>query len=206
MKRQSITYVMALVVTAALAQTKSSPKPSPNAAASLPVTLKLIQDKVNEQGEIRYTMMSESTVDGHTVEDRYTVETSHALADPTSCAMQVDAKMTMNGKTQRQGRATVEFRGTTGLAIKSQTNAIDEQSVRAGVTGWKGKITPESYMIQTFHSGSLAGILFFRERATAEDVGKASAVSLSSVEERRSPSKEFAGRRNCPASMARVNW
>jgi hypothetical protein len=172
MKRQSIACCMALLVTAALAQSKASPKPSPN-TASLSVTLKLIQDKVNAQGEINYTMISESTVDGHTVEDRYTVETSHALADPTSCAMQVDAKMTMNGKTQRQGRAAIQFRDTTALAIKSQTIAIEEQSARAGVTAWKGKITPESFMIETFHSGSLSGILFFRERATAEDVGKA---------------------------------
>ena len=169
MKRKSITYCMVLVVTA-LAQTKSSPPPN---AASLSVTLKLIQDKVNAQGEIAYTMISESTANGHTVEDRYTVETSHTLADPTSCAMQVDAKMAMNGKTQRQGRAAIQFRDISGLAIKSQTFAIEEQSARAGVTAWKGKITPESFMIQTFHSGSLSGIVFFRERATAEDVGKA---------------------------------
>ncbi len=171
MERWSVVLV-GLIVTAALAQTPPSPKPSLS-AGSLPAALKSIQDKVNAQGEISYTMISKSTVDARTVEDHYTVETSHALSHPSSCSMEVDAKMTMNGNTQRQGRVAIEFRPITGIAVKSQTEAINEQSARAGVNAWTGNITPESYMVQSFHSGALSAILFFREQATAEEVAKA---------------------------------
>ncbi len=61
----------------------------------------------------------------------------------------------------------------TGIAVKSQTEAINEKSARAGVDAWTGKVAPESYMVQTFHSGALSAILFFRELATAEEVAKA---------------------------------
>jgi hypothetical protein len=164
--------LLGLSMTAALPQTPPSSKPSLG-VTSVPAALKSIQDQVNAQGEIKYTMISKSTGDGRTVEDHYTVETSHALIHPSSCSMEVDAKMTMNASTQRLGRVAILFRPITGIAVKSQTEAINEQSARAGVNAWTGKITPESYMVQTFHSGTLSGILFFREQGTAEEVAKA---------------------------------
>jgi hypothetical protein len=62
----------------------------------------------------------------------------------------------MNGKTQRQGHTAIPFREVTRIAVKSQTEAIDERSARAGVTEWKGKITPENYVVETFHSDTLS--------------------------------------------------
>lgn len=165
-------YCMVSLATIALSQTATSPRSS-SEELSLPASLRFIQDNINAQGEIRYTMISKSTVDGHTVEDHYMVETLHAIADPRSCTMQLDASMTLNGRVQRKGRVAIQFRDITTLSVKSQTNAIEEQTARAGVTEWTGKIMPESYLIQTFHNGSLSGILFFRERFTADNVAKA---------------------------------
>jgi len=134
--------------------------------------LQSVRDMVNAQGEISYTMISKSAVDGSVVEDHYTVETSHAVAHTDSCSLEVEAKMTMNGVMQRQGRVAIPFRPVTGVAVKSQTDAINEHSAKAGVTAWTGKIAPESYMVQTLQSGTLSGILFFRERAAAEEAAK----------------------------------
>jgi hypothetical protein len=173
MKKLYLMTYLAVLVTAT-AQTSAPPSPTPPSnTASLAATMKLIQDKVNAQGEIRYTMVSENTVRGGTVEDQYAVETSHAVADPDSCAVQVDARMSLNGTPQTKGRAGLRFRDITKLAVKTQTELIDEKTARAGVTGWKGKIVPENYVVQTFHEGKLSGMFFFRDRATAEDVATA---------------------------------
>jgi hypothetical protein len=168
--------VICLIVTSAFAVAQSSdkqrpPKPS-DSNASLSPTLKLIQDKVNEQGEIRYTMTSKNTLSGETVQDKYAVETSNATADSRSCTLQVDARMVLNGKTQTQGRPVVQLREITSVTVKTQSQAIEERTAQAGVTQWKGNISPESYIIQAFQSGNLSGVFFFREQETANLVAK----------------------------------
>jgi hypothetical protein len=52
-------------------QTPLPPKHSTN-ASSVSVALQSLRDKVNAQGEIGYTMISKSAVDGSVVEDHYT--------------------------------------------------------------------------------------------------------------------------------------
>lgn len=173
---------MGLVTTFATAQNSNHAKStSPSdSKPSLNSTLKQIQDSVNDQGEIRYTMTSRNAVSGETVEDQYVVETSNAAADANSCALEVDARMVLNGKPQVQGRAALEFRNIDSLIVKSQSQAIGEKTKQSGITQWTGKISPESYMIQAIQSGNLAGILFFRGKETANVVAKniARAVEL----------------------------
>jgi hypothetical protein len=165
---------LALTMAGGLAQPSGAPSQrAPGDSASLKTTMKLIEDKINEQGEIRYTMISQNTSNGGTVTDQYAVETSHAVADASTCTLQVDAHMVMNGKTQAQGRAGFRFRDLTRLAVKTQSQLIDERTAKAGVTGWKGKIAPESYVLQAFQSGSLSGLLFFRDQDAATVAGQA---------------------------------
>jgi len=141
--------------------------------ASLGSTLKFIEDKVNEQGEIGYTMVSENTIQGGTVEDQYTIETSHAVADPGDCTLEVDARLTMNGKTQSQGHGEIRFRDISTITVTTQSQAITEQTSKAGVIGWRGKVVPENYVVKTFHSGDLSGVLAFRDQGAAVLVAKA---------------------------------
>lgn len=146
---------------------------APPGNGSLTGTLKLIQAKVNEQGEIAYTMTSRSTALGGETRDQFTVETSNAAVSSESCSLEVDGRMTMNGTTQSHGRATIPLRDITRLAVKTQTQVIQERTMRMGMKSWEGHITPESYVIQAFHSGSVVGMLFFRGSDQAEVVAKA---------------------------------
>jgi len=142
-------------------ESQSSAKGGPSALAA---TLKQIQEKVNSQGEIRYTMISENTVQGGSVEDQYAVETSGAVADPRSCSIQVDARMSLNGRTQSQGRVTVPFRDLTNVDVRKQSQLIEEKTARAGITAWKGTIKPENYVVRMFQKGELYGMFFFGTR------------------------------------------
>ena len=81
MKNLVIIACWALIVSFAAAQNSNNSNPSNGSdESSLSSALKLIQDRVNKQGEIRYTMTSKNTASGETVQDKYVVETSKMSA------------------------------------------------------------------------------------------------------------------------------
>ena len=165
-----------LIVLAAGAQGQASAGATAKASGASDdraATLKLIQDKINEQGEIRYTMVSENSRTGAKIENKYAVQTGHAVADPRTCTLTVEAHMAQDGKMQSHGRDTLRLADVTALAVKSQSRLISERTARAGVTGWKGKVTPESYALETLHRGRMSGLFFFRTQETANQVADA---------------------------------
>lgn len=151
---------------------KSPVAKTPGSSVSLEETLRLIKDKVNAQGEISYIMTSENLRSGGTVQDKYSVETSHARADSRSCRLEMDGRLVLNGVVQSQGHGEVPLKSITTIMVKTQSKAIEEQTARAGVTEWKGSVAPESYVLQTFQSGTLTGVFFFRDQETANLVAK----------------------------------
>ena len=169
-------FTMLMLTTWAAAQrpaaqpTKASTSTSTN---DLAATLKLIQDRINEQGEIRYTMISENSARGVKIENKYAVLTGHAVADAGTCTLTFSGYMKQDGKVQSQGRDTLRFRDITALAVKSQTWLIGRRTAMAGVTGWKGKVSPESYGLQTMHHGRMSSLFFFHKEETANQVAEA---------------------------------
>ena len=120
MKNFLIVVCLGMIGTFAAAQNSSSSNSS-NASdckSSLNSTLKRIQDRVNDQGEIRFTMSSKSTVNGEMVQDEYVAETTNAITDANSCTLQVDVRMILNGKIQAQGRPVIQFRGIDFIIVK----------------------------------------------------------------------------------------
>jgi len=145
---------------------------APDSKSSLSATLKSIQEQVNKQGPIRYTMTSKNSTNGETAQDKYLVETSNAVGDANSCSLQADGRMVLNGVTQAQGRQVVSLRNIDTVIVKSQSQAIEEKSKQAGVREWTGTISPESYIIRTSQSDGPVGIFFFRDQETASLVAK----------------------------------
>jgi len=105
MKNLVVLVCLGLFVSFAAAQNASTPGPAnaPDGKTLLAKSLKLIQEQVNKQGQIRCTMTSKNTPSGETAQDKYLVETSNAVGDANSCSLQVDARMVLNGVTQVQG-------------------------------------------------------------------------------------------------------
>ena len=95
MTKLAVLCVMVLVLVLALAATAQQSATPAKAADSkdLAATLKLIQDRINEQGEIHYTMVSENPGRGVKVENKYAIQTGHAVADPQACTLTVEAHM-----------------------------------------------------------------------------------------------------------------
>ncbi|HLK07744.1 MAG TPA: hypothetical protein VKV30_07380 [Candidatus Angelobacter sp.] len=139
----------------------------------LAATLKLIQDKINEQGEIHYTVISENLSKGIKIENKYAMQTGKAVVDVSACTLSVEAHMSKDGKLQTRGRDTVNVRNVTAMTVKSQTRMIREKTARMGVTGWKGTIVPESYSLELMSRGRISGVFFFRTQESANQVADA---------------------------------
>jgi len=174
MKNRLVLVCFGLLASFAAAQNSNNPNSSnaSDSKSSLGSTLKLIQDQVNKQGEIRFTMTSKNIASGETVQDKYVVETSNAVADASSCSLQVNARMVLNSITQAQGTPVVSIRNIDSVIVKSESQAIEEKTKQAGVKQWTGTISPESYIVQAFQSGGLVGMFFFRDQETANLVAK----------------------------------
>jgi hypothetical protein len=155
----------------AMAQTSAQKPPADN--KNVTEALKVIQGKINEQGEIRYTMVSENAAKKLKVENKYAVQSGQALIDAAACTISVDVHMTKDGKTQTHGRDTVYIRDVTALVVQTQSRLIRQKTARMGIAGWVGKVSPESYVLQTMHSGRVSGMFFFRTEETANQTADA---------------------------------
>src|SRR5580765_1723455 len=86
------------LATWAAVQQPAQPAKASASSNDLAATLKLVQDKINEQGEIRYTMISENPARGVKVENKYAVLTGHAVADAGACTLSFSGYMKQDGK------------------------------------------------------------------------------------------------------------
>jgi hypothetical protein len=101
MKRCLMTVCcVALVVSAVLAQQKKTlshrPKPT-DEGPSLEVTMKFIQDKLNDVGGVSFLTFATQTTDNSTFSHRWTVELSNVVANPADCSIRYHGKMTLDG-------------------------------------------------------------------------------------------------------------
>jgi hypothetical protein len=67
----------------------------------------------------------------------------------------------------------VYIRDVTALVVQTQSRLIRQKTARMGIAGWVGKVFPESYVLQTMHSGRVSGMFFFRTQETANQMADA---------------------------------
>jgi len=148
------------------------PAQGPNAGKPSPLkdALTQIVDAVNKEGEIHYTMVARKVRTGETSKEEYVVQTHNATYDEKACSITVEGFMSRDGKEQSKGSAETHLRELSALAVKSQKQLIDERTARAGVSDWKGTVTPDSYGLQMLSNGRMSGILFFHKEETANAV------------------------------------
>jgi hypothetical protein len=167
--------ILCLIVSVACAMAQKPATPAAKAGDNkdLAATLKLIQNKINEQGEIRYTLVSENPGKGLRIKNKYAMQTGKALVDVSACTISVEAHMFKDGKLQTRGRDTVNVRDVTAMTVKSQTRMVREKTARVGISGWKGTVTPESYSLELRSHGRISGVFFFRTEEAANQVADA---------------------------------
>lgn len=142
-------------------------------------TFESIAKKIDEQGEIKYVMTSRSINGGEPVTDSYEVQTWNSTFDLTNCELRVDSRMKLNGAIQSTVREVINLRRISRLLVVTQSQAIQERTAKAGVTDWKGSVSPESYVFEVFQSNGLYGILFFRTLDAANQVRKNMKLAMS---------------------------
>jgi hypothetical protein len=109
-----------LAVSAAVAQQKKAVPPPPkpkDEGPSLEVTMKFIQDKLNDLGGVSFMTFANQTTDNTTFSHRWTFELSKVVADPADCSIRYHEKLTLDGKSVgNDGKSANEVDITVPLA------------------------------------------------------------------------------------------
>jgi hypothetical protein len=156
MKRCMMTMcIAALVVSAASAQSKKAVPPPPKPAdsgPSLEVTMKFIQDKMNDQGTVGY-VTTQTNLNGVLFRIYYVI--SDAVADASTCNLRLTEKTTTqievaNGTTYNENGKPVSGDDLSRVQVETSTSSFKdvgsiavESSQDAGNRRWAQAAHPE---------------------------------------------------------------
>jgi hypothetical protein len=131
---RAIVFVFGLIAfSSAYAQQPVPPPPQPAAnGPSLEVTMKFIQDKLNEQGKIGYVEFLQNVSDGSTNPDTHTNEISNMVADPGQCRISYHRRATSQGQTYKDENDVFSLRDVQDIVIKPLEQYVTEWSAKNG--------------------------------------------------------------------------
>jgi len=174
-----------LAASAALAQGKKALPPPPKPAddgASLEVTMKFIQDKMNDQGPV-FTEMSSNL---NPMPSRSYSLLSDVVADVSTCTLHVKRKVSApDGAWENVETSTIPFKDVDSIAVESAQDMANRQAAENGHPEVSVSYRPDVYGLSLkFHrvstngkeppqSGDSTGQFSFRDEQTANRIAKA---------------------------------
>ncbi len=122
------------------------PKPVDN-GPSLQVTMKFIQDKMNEQGDVGYVLTLNNNSDFHV---RVVYAMSDVTADSTTCALHVNEKrkleMDPGGRTGENSQSsTVPLKDIVSITVESEQDAMNRAAADSAHPENVTTCTPVTY-------------------------------------------------------------
>ncbi|HME57505.1 MAG TPA: hypothetical protein VKF63_04145 [Terracidiphilus sp.] len=171
-------FVSALVFTtffAAFAQTPVPPPPQPaDNGPSLAVTMQFIQDKMNEQGKIDYTLYTHDNSNG---EDwpvyQISIEGTNVIANPATCRITWHKVTTNGGKVGIDRDLSLDLRDVLTLEVRTSTYEAKMEDTANGHPALDKKQEPPYFAVTARLKGNKETPLFFSSEEMANRVAKA---------------------------------
>jgi len=171
-------FVSALVFTtffAAFAQTPVPPPPQPaDNGPSLAVTMQFIQDKMNEQGKIDYTLYTHDNSNG---EDwpvyQISIQATNAVANPATCRITWHKVTTNGGKVGIDRDLSLDLRDVLTLEVRTSTYEAKMEDTANGHPALDKKQEPPYFAVTARLKGNKETPLFFSSEEMANRVAKA---------------------------------
>ena len=171
-------FVSALVFTtffAAFAQTPVPPPPQPaDNGPSLAVTMQFIQDKMNEQGKINYTL---NTHDNSNGEDwpvyQISIEATNAVANPATCRITWHKVTTNGGKVGIDRDLSLDLRDVLTIEVRTSTYEAKMEDTASGHPALDKRQEPPYFAVTSRLKGNKETPLFFSSEEMANRVAKA---------------------------------
>jgi len=166
---------------AAQAQVPIMPPPPPpqntpassTGAVSLGVTMKFIQDKLNDLGKVSFYGYKKGNSAGSHLNNQFSYEVSNVLAEAATCRVSYHSKQTHNGVVQSDNDFWFSLRDVQDIAVMTGEEYLTKFNAEAGHTSWDSKTDPVVYILSIKRKAKPDVLFYFTDEEMAGRVAKA---------------------------------
>jgi hypothetical protein len=137
-----------LAATGAMAQQKKTVPPPPKPAddgPSLEITMKFIQDKLNDIGPVNYVIYYHDNEVGNDWTAHQKSELTNAVADPSACRISYHVKET--GEVPYDSNDQFSLENVKNIAVMSLEQRKKQISTAMGHPSWKPTVDPPVFLV-----------------------------------------------------------
>jgi hypothetical protein len=178
MIRRSLTtvFLVALAVSLALAQEKKSVPPPPKPAdegPSLEVTVKFIQDKLNEVGRVNFADYVHNNATNNDRIVQNSSEATNVVADKAKCLVTYHMKIVVNEKVAFDEDASIPFKDVQDLTVTTVEDDIKAIDAALGYTTRSYRADPPIFVLKLRRTGAASNAFDFTDKEMANRLAKA---------------------------------
>jgi hypothetical protein len=165
-----------LAVSWALAQQKKSVPPPPKPAdegPSLEVTMKFIQDKLNDVGAVNYATYTHDNAVGNDWTNQFRVEATKVVADANSCRISYHWKASLDGKAGQDSDGWFLLKSVADVAVMPMEQDLKAQATAQGHPTWNSRIEPPVFVLKVHRADKGGNVFDFFDEQMANRVAKA---------------------------------
>ena len=166
--------LLTLLATAGLAQQPVPPPPRPaDSGPSLQVTMKFIQDNLNDVGSISFVYYAHENREGRdwSVVNKY--EASNIVADPAACRISYHWKDTSNGIVAADADRQIPLRAVKDLVVRPGDQHLKQLAAAAGSPSLEFRVDPMFYVLALRMPKNEEFHFVFRDEDLANRVARA---------------------------------
>jgi hypothetical protein len=163
-----------LATTTALAQQNvpPPPKPAPD-GPSLEVTLKFIQEKIEEVGKLNYAVYLHDSANNNDWVNQQSAEWSNVVASPALCRISYHWHVTENDKVRVDGDFWFSLQTVQDVVVMPFEQDFKLANTNNGHPTWGSKVNPSMWSLIARRPKGFANTFYFREEAMANRMAKA---------------------------------
>jgi hypothetical protein len=163
-----------LATTVALAQQNvpPPPKPAPD-GPSLEVTMKFIQEKIGEEGQVNYASYCHDSADNSDWVNQFSAQVSNVVASPANCRISYHTHRTRDGKVTADSDYWFSLKEVQEVVVMTREQDLNQVDADAGHPTWKSKLSPQIWSVEARRPKGDLNYFYFREEDMANRVAKA---------------------------------
>jgi hypothetical protein len=149
------------------------PKPADN-GPSLAVTMQFIQDKLNQQGKISYTLHAHDNASGNDWPVyQISIEAANVIANPATCRITWHKVASVDGKVGIDRDDLLDLRNVMTFEVRTSTYEAKMEDIANGNPNIDKRQDPPYFAVTAKLRDNTAKPLFFTAEDTANRVAKA---------------------------------
>ncbi len=144
-----------------------------SAGPSLEVTMRFIQNKLNNQGPFSYIVFVRDEVSGQTWKNSWQTEESNFVADPGNCRIGYHNKIVRNSTTRQNEVTSISLKAVESVSVITAEQTFQLAHTQAGSHNLSYRVEPAFFVLRIQREETLFDDLAFHDEGMANRVAKA---------------------------------